>query len=70
MSTVSLVIGVTFLLAGLYQFIEPKLGGLRVVGVISNDLDASPGSGERVAALFAGVTLIGIGLLFIWLGQY
>lgn len=70
MSTTSLLVGVVFLLAGLYQFIEPTLGGLRVAGVMDRDLDDSPGSGERVGALFVGVVLTFIGLFFIWLGQY
>lgn len=70
MSTVSLVTGVVFCLAGLYQFIEPKLGSLRLLGFAGGDMDDPPAPGERVAALFVGVVLVLIGSFFVWLGQY
>ena len=70
MSIVSLVIGVVFLAAGLYQFVEPTLGGLRVVGLLNKELEAPPGPTERAFALFVGVALVGFGLVFLWLGQY
>lgn len=70
MSTVSLAIGAVFLLSGLYQFVKPTLGGLRVVGLLDKELDASPGLAERAFALVVGVVLVGIGLGFLWLAQY
>ncbi|WP_227373782.1 hypothetical protein [Haladaptatus halobius] len=40
MSLQSLLTGLVFLGTGLYQFVEPRLGGLRVAGLIGDGVDA------------------------------
>jgi hypothetical protein len=37
-------IGLVFLVAGLYQFRDSRLGGLRMLGVIDSDVDADDAS--------------------------
>lgn len=71
MSLTSLVIGLVFLGAGLYQFVDQRLGGLRVAGVIGDGLDDDDVSPqERFFSKVVGVGLVVLGLFFLWLGQY
>jgi hypothetical protein len=61
--------GVVLLLAGLYQFRDSRLGGLRIVGVIDSDVDTDDASEpERVFAKLVGVGLILLALFFLWIG--
>ena len=69
MSWLSVGIGAVCLLAGLYQFRDPRLGGLRTFGVIDSDVDADDASEpERVFAKLVGVGLVLGALFFLWIG--
>lgn len=58
--------GIVFLVAGLYQFRAPRLGGLRMVGIIDSDVDTDDASEpERVFAKLVGVGLILVALFFL-----
>lgn len=65
----SIGIGVVCLLAGLYQFRDTRLGGLRIAGVIGSDMDADQTSEvESVFAKLVGAGLIIASLFFLWIG--
>ncbi|WP_458204466.1 hypothetical protein [Haladaptatus sp. NG-SE-30] len=50
---------------------NPRLGGLRLVGIIGNGIDADDVSPEeRFFAKVVGVGLIVWGLFFAWRGQF
>ena len=69
MSWPSIGVGIVFLLAGLYQFRDPRLGGLRMFGVINSDADTDDASEpEEVFAKLVGVGLILMALFFLWIG--
>lgn len=69
MSWLSIGIGIVSLLAGLYQFRDPRLGGLRMFGVIDSDVDTDDASEpERVFAKLVGVGLILLAMFFLWIG--
>jgi hypothetical protein len=69
MSWSSIGVGIVFLLAGLYQFRDSRLGGLRMAGIIDSDLDADDASEpEEVFAKLVGVGLILVALFFLWIG--
>ena len=55
------VTGLVFLAAGLYQFRAPRLGGLRIVGIIDSDIDTDDVSEEE--SVFA--KLVGVGLIMV-----
>jgi hypothetical protein len=69
MSWLSIGVGVVFLLAGLYQFRDTRLGGLRVFGIIDSDMDADqPSEVESVFAKLVGAGLTLVSLFFLWIG--
>lgn len=69
MSWASIGLGVVFLLAGLYQFRDSRLGGLRMFRVINSDVDTDDASEpEKVFAKLVGVGLILAALFFLWIG--
>lgn len=60
--------GLIFLIAGLYQFKDPRLGGLRMFGVIDSDVNADNASEpEEVFAKLVGVGLILVALFFLFI---
>lgn len=62
------VTGLVFLAAGLYQFHDPRLGGLRDVGLIDADDETDDvGQAESVFAKLGGVGLILVGLFLLGL---
>jgi hypothetical protein len=60
--------GLVFLAAGLYQFRDPRLGGLRMFNVIDSDVDADDVSEpEEVFAKLVGIGLILVSLFFLFI---
>lgn len=69
MSWLSVVTGVVFLLIGLNQFRDARLGGLRDAGLIDADGGAEDISQvEYVFGRLTGVGLILIAIFFLWIG--
>lgn len=69
MSWLSIGVGVVSLLAGLYQFRDTRLGGLRMAGIIDSDMNADQTSEvESVFAKLVGAGLILCSLFFLWIG--
>ena len=60
------VIGLIAVLAGLYQFYDNRMGGLRRLGTIDRDSEVS--EGESVLGIITGLVLIILGSGFLLLG--